>query len=115
MAEYVDPIVAESVRNGVAWMDEHYPGWHELITEPLVMSSPNRCVLGQVVPTDDTTTTGFHAAMQTHPDYLIHPFNGIGALGFGPTYESNMPGKQQFTLLETLWGRVVTSRSASAV
>jgi hypothetical protein len=41
--------VAERVQAGAAWLDEHRPGWvADIDLDRLVLSSPCRCVLGQL-------------------------------------------------------------------
>lgn len=41
-------IVRDGVADAAACLDEHVVGWHERVTEPLVMSSLYLCVLGQI-------------------------------------------------------------------
>ncbi len=98
--------IAERVAAGVAWLDENRPDWWlDVDLDKLVLSSPCRCVLGQLygeyedapivdVNTDDEVAVahGFNAGGHDHPA--------------GPFAE--------FAALESEWRRVITERRAAA-
>lgn len=47
MASKIEP--REEVRAGAAWLDEHKPGWHDVVdTYDLRMANCSNCVLGQL-------------------------------------------------------------------
>jgi hypothetical protein len=104
-----DPVLVEAVRAGEAWLDQHYPGWVDRVTGRIRMETPDRCVLGQVVPvTSEQVTTGFAQALLDHCDGPM-----FGDLGFTCSMDSNMPGLGQFEVLNALWTEVVRSRRAA--
>lgn len=109
-----DPILGEAVREGAAWLDENYPGWEQRVTKPIVMWSPQQCVLGQAVPVVEGQSSGYASALHLHPNDLIHAFDGEGRLGFAVNWDSNMPGIMQYEALAQLWERLLAAREMAA-
>ena len=97
--------ISERVARGVAWLDGVLPDWWRMVDlGQLVLSSPCRCVLGQL-----------------YGDYMDSPlvdehgdeagvdrgFNASGAEWTDQTYS-------EFEALEREWRRVITERRAAA-
>jgi hypothetical protein len=99
-------VVAERVAAGVAWLDEHEPGWETLMNVlDLEMSVSCRCVLGQVYADDAEHSfyqDGFAYGISAHD---IGFETGI-ALGFDA--DTRMPDNWEALTAE--WRRVIQAR-----
>jgi hypothetical protein len=90
--------IAERVARGVAWLDEKRPGWaDEIDLTELVLSSPCRCILGQL-----------------YGDFDKVSVRGPMAKGFNAYGGDDQSLYDQFEALEREWRRVITERRAAA-
>jgi cytochrome P450 len=95
--------ISERVARGVAWLDENRPAWdREIDLGRLVLSSPCRCVLGQLY--GDYSDAPIDARLDGYD--VQRGFNSSGR-----TYGER---DNDFDALEAEWRRVITERRAAA-
>lgn len=91
--------ISERVQRGAAWLDTERPGWAgEIDLGQLILSSPCRCVLGQL-----------------YGDYVDAPLvdeHGDQA-GVEHGFNAALTGTE-YDALEAEWRRVITERRAAA-
>jgi hypothetical protein len=105
--------VAERVAAGAAWLDEHEPGWvADIDLDRLLLSSPCRCVLGQLygsyytapVKYYDTSDFGF-AALAEDAD---QPDDDAA----WDAYEAALDS--EYAQLDAAWRELIATRRAVA-
>jgi hypothetical protein len=95
--------IEDRVALGAAWLDEYREGWfNEVDLGQLILSSPCRCVLGQL-----------------YGEYMDAPLVDIGGDVAGADYGFNAYGHSperdaEYVHLEDEWRRVITERRAAA-
>ncbi|SCL32131.1 hypothetical protein GA0070616_4393 [Micromonospora nigra] len=86
------------VGRGVAWLDQHHPGWHDLVNlRELDMDDSCGCVLGQVIG-------DFWAAPLTWAEAVSHGFQARNGEEFDAEVE----------VLDRLWRDVIEERLDAA-
>ena len=93
--------IAERVAIGVAWLDEHEPGWVSRIDlDTLEMGDCGQCICGQLVG-------NFQAALKRwgHNPFAVTTSDWVEAHGFDVSYGG-------YPSLNTAWRRVITERRA---
>lgn len=78
-------MAAERVAKGVAWLDENYPGWFDVIDlDTLDIAACDRCVLGQVyegcIPPEEKNQL-IAQALQSQPKALASQFQRLAESG----------------------------------
>jgi hypothetical protein len=106
--------ITERVAAGAAYLDEIEPGWVERIDlGKLVLSSPCRCILGQLH--GDYWRSPLMAPYRTayDPDQLAEGDDRSAALGFTVTRDSY--DSLQFDALTAEWKRLIEARRVVAL
>ncbi len=97
--------IAERVARGAGWLDSALPGWHrEIDLNRLILSSPCRCVLGQL--------WGDYAdspLVDEHGDQA-----GVDRGFYAGGEDGRVGPLTEFAELQVEWRRVITERRAAA-
>lgn len=111
----------ELVQRGSTWLDEHHPGWHELIDlDELSLSDSHSCVLGQLAEVAAKAagvvlpTNGYTSVMDHHVQCLMDFFAlekkltyaQARAMGFDIGDEVN-----NYALLDKVWTHEILKRA----
>lgn len=105
--------IAERVAAGAAWLDEHEPGWVDLIDlDKLNLASGCRCILGQLEsprldPDYDPPDTAYVEALD---HYGVADPDGLGF-----NVEPALPRQirhEQFQALTAAWRELIQQRRA---
>jgi hypothetical protein len=95
--------ISERVARGVAWLDDNVLGWQNRIdVGQLILSSPCRCVLGQLFGEYMDAPLVDEGGDVAGADY------GFNAYGHSPERDA------EYVDLEVEWRRVITERRAAA-
>jgi len=115
--------IAERVARGVSWLDSTLPGWDGRVDlSSLVMSSSDRCVLGQVFRTASTRKWADYSYLNGY-EYaqVAYKYAPMSSLGFAASFSAltadvesaDIAIEQEYSALKREWIRVITDRRST--